>query len=175
MKKIKFLFLTLITVNYGIACLHKNIDAAIFSPLEREVSYNDWGSSNAEKAKIFESIYIQNATDERFASLLFDYLNTEDKCYWIGIFMDEPSYTKINNYELSVKALEKGLSLTLAESDKVRFYFVLGKKYYYKKKFNEAKKYLVIGDRLSAKYPGTVPAWNDDEEYEEVMKFTKSK
>ncbi|TGL31317.1 hypothetical protein EHQ52_15375 [Leptospira koniambonensis] len=175
MKKIKFSILALLIVTCASACLHKNIDEAIFASLEREVSHNDWGSYNKEKARIFENIYNENSTDKRFASLLFDYLNTEERCYWIGIYLDETSYTKIKNYDLSVKVLEKGLSLTQHDADKVRFYFILGKKYYYKKKFSEAKSYLVIGNRLSEKYPGTVPTWNDDEEYDEIMKFIRSK
>ena len=53
--------------------------------------------------------------------MLFKYLDSDDKYYWIGFFLDEPYYTKINNYELSMKVLKAGLDFVKQDEEKIRY------------------------------------------------------
>jgi hypothetical protein len=59
------------------------------------------------------------------------------------------------------------------DSDKVRFYFTIGKMLYNKNRIDEAIMYLVPGYKLSLLYPANVPTFDSIEEYNGIMKVIK--
>ncbi len=146
----------------------------IFRPLDVQASENDWGLNNGDMAKIFEKIYFENRSNKSFEQLLFRYLDNDDKFYWIGFFLDEPYYTKINNYELSLKVLKAGLEFNKNDEEKIRYLWVIGKKLYYKNQKAESLKYLVPAYTLSEKYPANTPAWDSEQEADMFEAFIKS-
>jgi hypothetical protein len=145
----------------------KNIDVSIFTPL------NDaqWITGDSQLAAAFEKIYDEYKNNPAINDVLKKYCVDFEKCYWIGIYLDEPYYTKIGNYELSLEILKIGLAKADPENEKICFDFIIGKKLYYKGKIKESVQYLVPGYNLSKKYPGNVPAWKDEEEYTVIMKL----
>jgi hypothetical protein len=146
----------------------------IFRPLDVQASEASWGLNNSDMARIFEKIYFENSTNKLFEQLLFRYLDNDDKFYWIGTFLDEPYYTKINNYELSLKVLKAGLEFSRNDEEKIRYLWVIGKKLYYRNQKAESLKYLVPAYTLSEKYPANTPAWDSEQEADMFEAFIRS-
>lgn len=146
----------------------------IFKPLDDPSSRSSWGMNSTDQAKIFEKIYFENCAGKTFEQLLFRYMDNDDKYYWIGIFLDEPYYTKIGNYELSMKVLKAGLESCKNDEEKIRYLWIIGRKLYYKDKKGEALKYLVPAYTLSEKYPANTPAWESEQEADMFEAFIKS-
>ena len=48
------------------------------------------------------------------------YLDSIEKFYWIGIYLDDDYYTGINNSELSLKILKQGLGEVREEQQKIQ-------------------------------------------------------
>ena len=149
-----------------------SIDESIFNPLEEEVQINRWGLNNKRKAEIFEEIYFRYHTNPLFTETLKKYINNDiDKYYWLGIYLDSTYYTEINNYDLSLSILLEGLEKIEQGYDKTSFLWIIGKKYYYNEDKANALKYLTEGNQYSLDYPGTTPAFDSEEEYDELMNF----
>jgi hypothetical protein len=146
----------------------------IFKPLDDQISGHGWAFNSFDEAKIFEKIYFENRSNKSFEQLLLRYLDNDDKFYWTGIFLDEPYYTKINNYDLSMKVLKAGLEFNKNDEEKIRYLWVIGKKLYYKNQKAEALKYLVPAYTLSEKYPANTPAWDSEQEADMFEAFIRS-
>jgi len=180
MLKVKHLLFAIIPVLI-FACIPKNqnvglpdkLTIKIFDSLEKVAAAKNWGMDNEEKAQIFAEIYFQYSGEKDFEKVLMQYLDHQEKCYWIGIFADDAYYTSIADSVLSLKILEKGLELITSDQEKVRFLWVIGKKYYYSGDKVTAEKYLAAAYKLSALYPGNTPSWNSEQEYDEIMAFIK--
>ena len=145
----------------------------IFAPLEKAIAENNWGINNKEKADLFEQIYFKYSGVKEFDQVLEQYLDNQDKCYWIGIYADDDYYTTFADPVLAVKILEKGLEFTRSDQEKVRFLWIIGKKLYYKGDKSAATAYLVKAYRLAEEYPGNTPSWDSEQEYDEIMAFIK--
>jgi hypothetical protein len=169
-----FIILLALTITTPLFSQETSPGLEIFKPLDEEVASGSWGINCGDKAKIFEKIYFENRANKSFEALLLKYINIDDKYYWIGIFLDEPYYTKINNCDLSLKVLKAGLEFNRQDEDKVRYLWIIGKKLYYKNQKAESLKYLVPAYRLSEKYPGNTPAWDSEKEADEFEAFIKS-
>jgi hypothetical protein len=170
-------FLLLVTLIIAVPVFSQQAppNVNIFRPLDEEIAEKGgMGLSNSDKARIFEKIYLENSANPGFEGLLFTYLNSDDRYYWIGMFLDEPYYTKINNFGLSMKVLKAGLDFVKQDEQKVRYLWVIGKKLYYKNRKAESLEYLVPAFRLSDKYPGNTPAWESEKEADEFEAFIKS-
>jgi hypothetical protein len=89
--------------------------------------------------------------------------------------LDSEWYTEIFDVELSIKVFEWGLQLVETREDKIPFYFALGKKLFYLNRLLEAEFYLINGHKFSIEYPGNVPAWNSNQEYEDIRNFIEAR
>lgn len=166
-------FALLLSVSCKIADTKNPNSRRPYSSWEKEIPAKHF-SSNQDAALVFQRIYHENVSKADFLPRFLGFLDTSEKCYWYAIYLDEPYYTNINNFELAVQVMKKGIEMEKSEVELVPFHFMLGKKYYHRKMMKEAAEHLVLGYRLSKKYPYSVPAWENEEEYNSVMKFIQS-
>ena len=170
MKKILLLFIiATVVIIYQLISFS---NSGIFSILDMEVIKYSWGQNNFQKAAIFQEIYNKSHNDPDFENILFEYLDIDDKYYWIGIFLYS-DYTDINNFDLSLKVLKKGLEVQKDEILQIRYYWAIGTTLYFVDRKEDAKYFLLKGDELSEKYPGNRPALFR-EESKEIDDFIES-
>ncbi len=135
-----------------------NSPISVFQKLDTEVKKHSWGVNNTTKAEIFESIYKQNYEKSGFLELLDKYCDSSDKCYWIGTYLYDPDYTKIENTAMAMKILQKGIKLCKNEEETTSFYWTIAIMLYINNQREDSKKYFIIANQLSEKYPANRPA-----------------
>jgi len=173
MRKIIILIILLFPC-LAVGKIQKKISIKIFAPLDKDAAENFWGMKPDKQAKIFEKIYKSYNKNKQFKKVLLKYADSSDKCYWIGVYLHEKDYTSINNFQLSMVILEKGLKISKDEREKIGFYFVIGNEWYKRGKKKKALSYFIPGYKLSKKYIGCVPSlWKTTKEAEFIMNMIK--
>jgi len=178
MKKIiSILFILLFTANYTQVFSQKR-KKDYFKEIKTfsEKTNYKWYVGNKEIAKLFAKTYNKNHKKKDFKKQLYIFLNKDfDKYYQIASYVNSNGYyNDLKESSLEMELLQKGLQIakdSKQENETIRYYYRIGKILFHSGKLDECKEYLIKGYKLSKKYPGNVPTFDSEKEYNEIMDF----
>lgn len=102
----------------------------------------DFKKDKSMTAGEFEEVYNQYHLHANFKSCLIQFISTDcDKNYWIGIFLYEADFTRIENLKLAKKILRLGIKQCREGCDWITFHAVYGSLLLKQHKYKLAKKY----------------------------------